>query len=300
MSQVAVGQFGADFATFVATNLDPHFEPIHTRVRGAPAQGRVFSLFDPSKLPTIETFFFQTKSQALEELSEEMGERYPKWADREKILQRSYNRFRDWMAHNEDVVDVLSPTHIQGSPGEVAQKLEKLRKVIVDDAFESEIVYNETYLNSDLPYEYVRDLVRAEYLIDSEFDLIVQEINNLVTRSYLTQNEIRIRREGQFLRTRVGKMARSALDVSKLSAKLRTYPDLCNSDSLDTFTEFKRIQFAKLDKRLFTFHIREMGVAMSDLQSALVEFDPNFGLHFPLDEPMKILKTGIASLLLNK
>ena len=39
---------------------------------------------------------------------------------------------------------------------------------------------------------------------------------------------------------------------------------------------------------------------MSDLQIAMVEFDPNFGLHFPLDESMKILKTGIASLLLNK
>ena len=295
-----MGQFGTDFATFVATNLDPHFESIHTKVRGAPFQGRILTLFDLSKMPSIESFFYQNRSVALEELSEEMGTQYPTWANHEKILQRSFLRFQDWIKSNKDLVDVLSPTRTFNDPRDVAERLQRLRKILSDDAFDSEGSYNETYLNSDLPYEYVRDLVRAEYLMNSEFNLIVQGILNLITRSYLTQNEVKMKREGQFLRTRIGSMARSALDVSKLSMKLRTYPELCNSDSLDKFQEFKRIRFEKLNKRLFSFHIQELGVAMSNLQAALMEFEPDFRLTFEPDEPMKVLRNGIASLLLNR
>ena len=162
LSQIVTGQFGGDLATFVATNLDPHFELINERILGRPARMRTLRLFDPSKVPNIESFFFQTRSQAIEELAEEMGTKYPYWADQGKIMQKQVEGFKQWIADNKEVAELLSQSGALNDANVVAEKLEKVRKIIEDDAADSEIAYNETYLNSDLPYAYVRNLVRAE------------------------------------------------------------------------------------------------------------------------------------------
>ena len=125
-------------------------------------------------------------------------------------------------------------------------------------------------------------------------------IQDLIHMAYRTQNETKVRIDGQKFRGRVGRLARSALDVSKLSSKLRSYPDLCNSENLDQFRAFKRTHFKKLDRRLFQFHVGELEVAMSDLQRVLFEFDSNFRIRFEPDESMKVLKEGLASLLMAK
>lgn len=50
---------------------------------------------------------------------------------------------------------------------------DRFREIVVRDTGEDESWYNEAYLDSDLPYDYVRLLARSEFLLDAQSQAII-------------------------------------------------------------------------------------------------------------------------------